>query len=139
MQKNNTGSLDTNILLRLVIGDIPEQTRLIHELLENVTVLQVADIVIFEMVFILDKYYELSRKDIIESLYTVIRHEKINCNRWLFESAITKYMENPKLSFVDCTLPYYAALNNAVPLYTFDQALAKASPDNVTLLMSHGT
>lgn len=139
MLLNKSGSLDTNILLRIVVGDVPEQTELITKLFTETTVLQVADIVIFEMVFVLDRVYQFSKEDIIESVYTIIRHKKINCNRELFENALTLYKESTKLSFVDCTLPNYAVLNNACPLYTFDQALAKANPETVHLLTTHGS
>ncbi len=37
------------------------------------------------------------------------------------------YLENPKLSFNDCCLAGYAALNEAEPLWTFDKDLAKTS------------
>ena len=139
MLLNKSGSLDTNILLRIVVGDVPKQTELISKLFAEMTVLHVADIVIFEMVFVLDRAYQFSKEDIIESVYTIIRHKKINCNRALFESALSLYKESTKLSFVDCTLPNYAILNNARPLYTFDQALAKANTDTVHLLTSHGS
>ena len=128
MGNNNTGSLDTNVLLRMVVGDVPEQTTLINTLFKQKDYFHVSDIVIFEMVFVLDCVYKFSREDIIETVYTVIRNEKINCNRKLFELALHMYSENAKLSFVDCTLPHYAMLNNASPLYTFDKELAKKCP-----------
>ena len=133
MAKNKTGSLDTNILLRLVLNDIPDQILAIKKLFEQSDVLHVADIVIFEIVFILDKYYEFSREDICESLQTIIRNNKINCNRRLFEMSLMDYSKNKKLSFVDSTLPYYAQLGGVTPLYTFDKALAQSS-DIITLL-----
>lgn len=133
MKKNKRGSLDTNILLRLVVGDVPEQTFLIKKLFEQATILDVADIVIFEMVFVLDRVYQFSREDIIESVLVVIRNEKINCNRKLFELVLVAYSKNNKLSFIDCTLPQYASLTNSEPLFTFDKELAKFY-DSVTLL-----
>lgn len=133
MVKNKTGSLDTNILVRLVVGDVPAQTRLVETFMAQATKLDVADIVIFELVFVLEKLYFFSRADIIESISAIIRNKKINSNRKLFESMLSMYLENPKLSFVDCALPEYARLNKAEPLFTFDQKLAK-SYDTVTLL-----
>ena len=126
MAKNKSGSLDTNIFLRLIVGDVPEQTAVIETLLTEATVLQVADIAIFETVFVLQSYYQFSREDIYQSLTAIVRHPKINCNRRLFEQAFTLYRQYPKLSLVDCALPLYAELNNATPLYTFDKDLAKS-------------
>lgn len=134
MAKNKTGSLDTNILLRLVLGDVPDQTQLVEALIAQSLRLDVADIVIFEMVFVLEKIYFFSRADVAESVTAIIRNKKINSNRKLFESVLPMYLENPKLSFVDCTLPQYARINKAEPLFTLDQKLAK-SYDTVTLLV----
>jgi uncharacterized protein len=139
MAKNKVSSLDTNVLLRIILDDVPAQTASIDELFTKRNSFQVADIVIFEIVFILEKYYEMSRGDVVRSITAIIRHPQINCNRRLFELMLSAYEQNEKLSFVDCTLPHYATLNNATPLYTFDQVLAKANPDTVTLLTSHGS
>ena len=133
MAKNKTGSLDTNILVRLVVGDVPAQTKLVEKLMADSSKLDVADIVIFELVFVLEKIYFFSRADVVESVSAIIRNKKINSNRKLFESMLLMYLEHSKLSFVDCTLPQYACLNKAEPLFTFDQKLAK-SYDTVTLL-----
>jgi len=38
---------------------------------------------------------------------------------------LNKYLENPKLSLIDCALLTYAKLNKATPLYTFDRELSK--------------
>lgn len=134
MVTSKIGSLDTNILLRLVVGDIPEQLATIQTLLDESDVLHIADIVIFEMVFVLQSFYEFSREDIIESVTTIIRHDKINCNRRLFELALVMFAKHRKISFVDSTLPIYASINQSVPLFTFDQELAKSLPE-VSLLI----
>lgn len=137
MAKTKSGSLDTNILLRLIVGDVPAQTTIIEKLLESAKILYVPDIVIFETVFVLQSYYQFTREDIAESLTAVMRHPKINCNRPLFVAALSMYRQHTKLSFVDCALPEYAQLHNSTPLYTFDQALAKTCPTTTSLLTDH--
>ena len=127
MVKNSIGSIDTNILLRLVLGDVPEQTTLADKLLAESDNLHVADIVIFEMVFVLDRVYKFNRERIVESVVSLIRNEKIKCNRKLFELSLPLYKMNTKISFVDSILPFYASLNRTGPLYTFDKELAKSA------------
>jgi len=134
MVKNRIGSLDTNILLRLVLEDVPEQTRLVEKLFDESDNLYVADIIIFEMVFVLDRVYQFSREQIAKSVASIIRNKKINCNRKLFELSLPLYNTNTKISFVDSTLPYYALLNGTTPLFTFDKALNKACPDSSRVL-----
>lgn len=134
-----SSSLDTNVLLRLILNDVPEQTVIVEKLLASAAIFEIADAAIFEMVFVLEKLYKLPREHVAENVLTVVRNKKFNCNRRLLEAILTLYIAQSKLSIIDCALTFYANLNTATPLYTFYQALAKASPDNVTLLMSHGT
>lgn len=133
MENNKIGSLDANILLRLVLNDISEQTIAIKKLFDQSDILHVADIVIFEVVSILEKYYESSREDICESIQTIIRHNKVNCNRKLFEMTLIEYPKNKKISFVDSALPNYALLSGTAPLFTFDRALANAYPKSTQI------
>lgn len=134
MGSNSTGSLDTNTLLRLVLGDVAAQSTAVDVLLAQSSVLDVADIAIIEMVFVLEKVYMMPRTDIVSSITAIIRHPKIRCNQKLFERTLADYLKQTKLSIVDCALVHYAVINDAAPLYTFDQALAKANPDQVHLL-----
>jgi uncharacterized protein len=137
MEKNKPSSLDTNVLLRFVLGDVPAQSLLVEELLQKTGTLHVADIALIEMVFVLETVYGFTRADVVTSITTIIRHPKINSNRKLFELALPSYVQYPKLSIVDCALQHYAALNGTTPLFTFDKALAQAYPDTVSLLTQH--
>ena len=135
MENKLGGSLDTNTLLRLILGDIPEQVIIIEKLLDQPGArFEIADAVVFEIVFVMEKTYLLNRKQIAQNVFTIIRHPKINCNRKLFELTLPLYIEHSKLCIVDCALTQYAQINNASPLYTFDKELAKKCSDFVTLL-----
>lgn len=128
------GSLDTNTLLRLVLGDVPPQTAAVETLLAQGSSFDVSDFAIIEMVFVLEKVYRLPRALVTENVYTIIRHPHINCNRGLFSLTLPLYSENTKLSIVDCVLTQYAEINKAAPLYTFDADLAKTCPTTTKLL-----
>lgn len=125
MAKNKSGSLDTNLLLRLILGDVPAQTEAVEKLLKSEGTFDVSDIAIIEMVYVLEKVYKLPRVKVSQNIFTIINHPSISCNRKLFTVSLTLYVDNPKLSIVDCTLTKYAELNKATPLYTFDADLAK--------------
>lgn len=124
-----TGSLDTNILLRLILEDVPEQSLAVEKLLENGKVFEVADAALFEMVFVLEKLYRINREQVAKSVLAIVRNTKFNCNRKLFELIMPLYVQEAKLSIIDCALTHYAKLNNATPLFTFDIALNKACAD----------
>jgi len=122
---NLSGSLDTNALLRLLLNDIPEQHEATKKLLSNADgQLAVADIAVIELVFVLSRYYGFSRQQTTEAVTGLMQLREINCNRTLLERALLMYSSHPALSFEDCCLSTYAAINKAEPLWTFDKKLA---------------
>ncbi len=120
-------SLDTNIILRIALGDIPQQCLKAQDLLlrQNVT-FYVPDLAITEAVYVMQKDY--SRTEIVEKLSRILELPRIMANFDLFQQVFPMYLEHPQLSFNDCCLTTYAALNEAEPLWTFDRDLAKKSP-----------
>lgn len=128
MAFNTTESLDTNIILRVILKDIPEQCLHIQDLfMRRGITYQIADLAITEAVYVLQDQ-GCDRPTIIDGLQRFFGLPHINANFALFSQVFPMYLEHPKLSFNDCCLSVYAALNQAEPLWTFDQALAKQSP-----------
>ncbi len=122
-------SLDTNIILRLILGDIPRQCRKIQDLFMRMNVsYHVADLAVTEAVYVMQTVYGLPRGKIVEGIEKLKGFPGINYNRNLFDLALPMYLACPKMSFNDCCLAGYAALNQAEPLWTFDKALAKENP-----------
>lgn len=128
------GSLDTNALLRLLLNDVPEQHTAVKRVVSQAdSPLEVADIAIIEIVFVLQRYYGLGRPQVSEAVIGLMQLRELNCNRTLFEKALPVYTAHPALSFEDCCLSTYAAFNNAEPLWTFDKKLATQAT-NATLI-----
>lgn len=120
-------SLDTNIILRLALRDVPEQClRIVDLLMRQNVVYDVADLAITEAVYVMQKQ-DYTRRQIVDALNGVLEVVDCNYNKSLFERVFPMYLNSPRLSFNDCCLAGYAALNQAEPLWTFDQALAKES------------
>ncbi len=124
-----TGSLDTNILLRLILADVPAQSIAVEKLIAQGNDFEIADAALFEMIYVLEKLYKMNREQVSKSILTIIRNTKFNCNRKLFELIMPLYVQAVKLSIIDCALIHYAQLNNVTPLFTFDIALTKICPD----------
>lgn len=121
-------SLDTNIILRLLLNDVPEQAKTVMSLIDknNTASLVVEDAVLFEAVWILSgPQYAMSRETISRALLRITGIAQVKCNRRLLGKAIPLYIKHPKLSFIDVCLASYAELNNAAPLLTFDKNLSK--------------
>lgn len=123
-----TESLDTNLILRLALQDIPEQCLRVQELLmrQNV-VYNIADLVVTEAVYVLQK--DKTRREVVGMLQFILSLPRIRANFNLFERVFPMYLEYPKLSFNDCCLAVYAELNGAEPLWTLDKKLAHQVPN----------
>jgi predicted nucleic-acid-binding protein len=119
------GSLDANVLLRLLLNDVPEQhTRALRLFKARAGQLAIADIAVIEVVFVLCRAYDFSREQAAEAIEGLMSLQGLNLNCVLFEKALPVFVERPALSFEDCCLGVYAELNNAEPLWTFDKKLA---------------
>lgn len=121
-------SIDTNILLRMILGDVYEQRQMILRLTEKHDVLSVSDLAISEMVYVLEKSQKVSRKLINELVSSLIANQHLNINRPLFERVIPLYEKHNGASFNDCCLAVYAKLDGTTPVYTFDKKIARDLP-----------
>lgn len=120
-----SGSCDTNVLLRLLLNDIPRQHIAAKRLIKQADAqFAIADTVIIELVFGLDRYYGFSRLQIVEAVDGLMKLKELNLNRKLFEKVLPLFVKQPGLSYEDCCLAIYAQLNDAEPLWTFDKKLA---------------
>lgn len=130
------GSLDTNVLLRLLLNDVPDQHRLALELFHRATgQLVVSDTAVIEIVFVLCRLYKFSRTQAADAIEGLMALRELNLNRTLFEKALPIFVKHLSLSFEDCCLVAYAQINDAKPLWTFDRKLAAQAP-SAKLLVS---
>lgn len=119
------GSLDANVVLRLLLNDVADQHAAAAALVESVHVpFVVSDIAVVEVVFALCRHYEFSRAAAAEAIEGLMSLTQIDCNRVMFKRALPLFIDRPKLSFEDCCLATYAELSDAEPLWTFDRKLA---------------
>lgn len=121
-------SLDTNILLRFIEGDVPEQCEKATDLLNDHTqTFCISDLVLAEVVFNL-QMAKAPRKDIVAALNSIFSLPNIRVNHAVLDQALPFYLDHPALSFVDCMAAFYAESENKEPLWTFDRKLANQHP-----------
>jgi predicted nucleic-acid-binding protein len=126
-------SIDTNIILRLIINEIPEQHNKSHALLSQKGVkFHIIDQVFVELEYALRMHYKFDRPIICNALQTIISQKNIVSNKELLFNTLTTYGVKLNISFVDCMLAEHATQSKASPLYTFDKKLAQL--ENVELL-----
>jgi len=124
------GSLDTNVLLRVVIDDIPGQTEQAVALLSQLGKrYQVADAVWIEVACALEHHYAMSRADVSQAITSLLDLDAIAANRSTMIQTCTEFRAHARLTFVDCYLVAQARGASAIPLYTFDRKLAKQLPN----------
>ncbi len=120
--------IDTNAFLRFFLNDIPAQKIIVENLLRRAKnseiVINVPQIVIFELHFVLDKYYEYEKNDIIDRLKVLVSSDYLDIeSREIFIPALNFY-KNMTISFVDSFLYCKSQIEQA-ELFTFDQKLQK--------------
>lgn len=129
---NKTILVDTNIILRLLIGDIPDQKKLAQEIFRKLDRGQikvaVSLLVINELIWICERFYKLSRHQylpILRRLFSerglVILEIKKNILIDMLED-----LENSKLDFTDLYL-LKVGKNSNFEVKTFDLALQRKS------------
>ena len=115
--------IDTNILLDWLLDRDEHRTKLIEELFTGVEELHIPDVVIAELAFALEKFYNLPRNIVSDNLNKVIDEPGLICNRLIFQRALVEYSKHPTWSFLDCCLLNYAESQNKLPVWTFDKKL----------------
>jgi len=115
-------SLDTNVVLRYLLDDIPEQTIKVKRVIENENS-YVTDVVVMETIFVLERVIDLDRTDIVTLVSSFLSLPTIIYNDYFLDQVLELYGLEKTLSIVDC----YAAIESKMyknTLLTFDKDLA---------------
>ncbi|MES2971884.1 MAG: PIN domain-containing protein [Patescibacteria group bacterium] len=132
MLRNQLLSLDTNVVLRFLLNDAPEQTQKATQTIEKNKV-YVTDVVAIEVMYVLEKVFLLPRKDICKLVVGFLGFANVVHNPYFLLEAIQLYEHHPSLSIVDCYAAAEAkAYNNQ--LMTFDKRLASQGGKHVNIL-----
>jgi predicted nucleic-acid-binding protein len=133
-KSTGTKVIDTNILLDWLLDRDRARTVIIDRFFAKAKDIHIPDLAFAELVFALEKYYELPRDIVSQNLNKVLDEQLFNCNRSLFRRVLTDYVERPALSFIDCCLVHYADAQHVLPLWTFDKKLISQSSGKARLL-----
>ncbi len=100
--------IDTNIVLRYLLGDHPEFSpkaeAFMVDISKGVKKAEILDVVIVECVYVMEKYYEIPKTEIVEKLSGILNFSGIvNPDRSEILEALLKY-ENSNIDIVDCIL-----------------------------------
>ncbi len=114
---------DANIILRYILNDHPELSAQAAEIIENNLVTLPIE-VICEIVFVLQKVYQIERQNIREILHKLTEENLVKIDKLeVLLKALDCYSQT-KFDFVDCLLWSYQEVEQA-SIFTFDQKLKK--------------
>lgn len=121
--------LDTNALLRFLLNDIPDQANQVEQLFQQAKDKQIQlilpQIIIFEIVFALEKYYKFQKEDIVGKMYSIVSATYLKVqNRIIFYQALKLWRDQKSISLVDCFLAIYASEHKS-QVFSFDKDLNK--------------
>lgn len=121
----NRASVDTNILLRLLIKDDDIKKRACERLLEKAKRkeihLYILPIVIMEIVWVLEKYYKLDRKTIRELTEAVMNTPELHIEMEdVFRKALRLY-EEKNVKLADAVIGYWGLEKGISTVYTYDE------------------
>jgi len=90
--------LDTNVMIRHLTGDPPAQARRATALLAAADELLVPDLVVAEVVFVLESFYEVKRQRVAELVRAVIGFPAIVVSMPRCYSARSRSMKSTELT-----------------------------------------
>jgi predicted nucleic-acid-binding protein len=115
--------VDTNVLVRHLTNDPPDQASRSTAILESAERLILTDVVVAELVYVLESYYERPRKQIAESVQSLLTLSSIAVSDHdLLLRAIELY-EHTRLDFAEAYLAAVAELTGVGTVASFDRAL----------------
>lgn len=118
-----TAFLDTNILVRHLTGDPPEQARRATRYLAEADTLLVPDLILAEVAYVLESYYEAPRDQVAEALRAILAFRAIRVvDDPLLLRAVELY-EVHSLDYADAYLVASAERTGVGVVASFDGAI----------------
>ena len=120
-------AVDTNVLLRLLVGDDPSQAAKARRLFDRADAEQktiwVSDTVLVELVWTLARAYSRDRADIVKALRTLSSHATVVLESAAAVRDATDAFEGGRADFADCLLCVKAQMAGCDEVATFDRGM----------------
>lgn len=119
--------LDTNVLIRHLTGDPPAQGRRATAFLERADELLVPDLIVAEVVYVLESFYELERQRVAELVRAIIAFPAIIvADEPLLLRALEVY-EVEQIDFAKAHLIASAEASGVETIASFDRAIDRVT------------
>ena len=119
--------VDTNVLVRHLVGDPPAMAARATAYLGSATELLVADLVVAETVYVLESFYEVSRQTIAMSMRSLLALDSVVVvDAPLLHRSIEIY-EHDRLDFAEAYLVASAESSGVGAVASFDRSIDRVS------------
>jgi len=119
--------LDTNVLIRHLTGDPPDQARRATAFLERAEELLVPDLIVAEVVYVLESFYEVERQRVAELVRAIIGFRAIAVvDQPLLLRALEVY-EVDRLHFAEAYLVASAEASGVRTIASFDREIDRVA------------
>jgi predicted nucleic-acid-binding protein len=115
--------VDTNVLVRHLIGDPPKMAARATAYLQKESELLVADLIVAETIYVLESFYEVARPEISEAMRALIVMESVSVvDAPLLLRAVEIY-EYDRLDFAEAYLIASAESTGVMQVASFDRSI----------------
>ena len=117
--------IDTNIFIRFLTNDIPSKAdaceKLFRKTVAQKEALFTTDLVIAEIIWVLESYYELPKKEVQDKVEKILNTPNLVCqNKDIILNALTLYLEKD-VDYIDAYNAVFLKKNNIETLYSYDK------------------
>lgn len=117
--------IDTNIIVRHLTGDPPEQARQATRFLREAEELLLADVIVAETVYVLESFYEVARERVAEMVRAIITFPAmVVMDERLLLRTVEVY-EMDRLDFAEAYLVASAEVSGVGAVASFDKAVGR--------------
>lgn len=122
-----TAFVDTNILIRHLTGDPPAQARRATRFLKQADELLLADLILAEVAYVLESFYELRRTQVADTLRAILAFPSIRVlDGELLRRSLEVY-EVHRLDFADAYLVANAERTGIGVIASFDRSIDRVT------------
>jgi predicted nucleic-acid-binding protein len=121
--------VDTNILIRFLIGDDEQQTKKVYRIFKKIESekkeLFVPLLVILELIWVLESAYEISRDEILDSISDFLLMPIL---KFEHQSALQQFIlsaQGSRYDLSDLLIAHSARINGCETVITFDKKASK--------------
>lgn len=122
-----TAFVDTNVLIRHLTGDPPAHARRATRFLERADELLLADLILAEVAYVLESFYELGRAQLADTLRAILAFPSIRVlDGELLHRSVEVY-EVHRLDFADAYLVASAERTGIGVIASFDRSIDRVT------------